>query len=265
MNHYSFSTDKTLHLVINLEQAVERREHIVRQAEELGFPVQFVQAIAGKDLDCNSLPAYDRKRRMREYSCHLLPNEQGCIQSHLKAIRTFLETDYEYCVINEDDVLFDPDFLGMLEEILTRTSGWECIKLWTDGRHYDVLPHHPEMKIQMTFPKKFPWEATSILYTRAGAEKVLEGFKRYWMVYDAQWAGVCFAGNIVACGVLPAPARPDPALCVKSNIDADKKRTKSYELRRNFIQWVIHRCCVLNFSTQKKKMRRKLARVLSVK
>lgn len=265
MNDYPLAKDKTLHLVINLDRARERREHIISQAEELGFPVRFIQAIAGKDLDCDKIPGYDRERRKKEYICDLLPNEHGCIQSHLKAIRAFLDTDYEYCVVNEDDVLFHPEFLAMLEEILERTSGWECVKLWTDGRHYDVMPPHPGMKVALTFPKKFPWEATSILYTREGARKVLKGFERFWMVYDAQWAGVCFLNDIVACGVLPAPARPDPALCVQSNIDADHTRTESYSLKRTLRQGVLHRLCVWWFSWNKIKMRKKLSRTLQIK
>ncbi len=261
---YPTACERTLHLVINLETAVDRRRHIETQAQKLGLPVQLITAIPGKDLVADQVPGYDRKRRLLEYSVDLLPNELACILSHLKGIKTFLESDYEYCVLNEDDVLFADDFLESIEEILTRTSGWECVKLWTAGRHYEVMPKPDDMKIKLTFPKKFPWEATSILYTRVGAEKILKGFERFWMCYDQQWAGVCFREGIIACGVLPAPARPDSSLCVKSTIDADLSRTNSYESKRSLIQWLIHRYWVIWFSNHKKKMRKILPQLLKI-
>lgn len=254
----SSALTKVLHLAINLEQSVARRQHVEEQARKVGIPLQIVPAIHGKDLSPDNLPEYDVKRRLKEFPAGMTLNELGCIQSHLKALRLFVESEYDYCVVNEDDVSFHPDFVELLDEILEHTSGWDCIKLWTAPPHYHVLPSQAGRKCELTFPKKFPWESTSILYTKAGAQKMLDAFRRYWLPFDGFLAYACFHGDFVATGVQPDLAWPDEHFAPISEINQDNNRSQNDRKKRTLLQYIFHRFCIMGTSMGKTRMQKRM-------
>ena len=121
----------TKYLCISLPWAKERRRAILSQAEKTGIDVEFVEAIAGKDLPAE-VPEYDRKKRFVTFNYDLMPNEIACVLSHRKAMREFLESGAEYGVIMEDDAVFAENIAAAVQEVTERLTGWEIAKLNTD-------------------------------------------------------------------------------------------------------------------------------------
>lgn len=256
-----------LHLVINLEHSVVRREKVMEQAGHLGLDVQFVKAVSGRDLDVDSLEDFDRNRRKKLFTHDLRPNEHACIQSHLRAMRQFLNSDYQYCIISEDDVLFLDGFEEKIRFILKHTEGWEMLKLFSgECLRYDVVPGQEGNPVRLQFPKKFPWGAISNIYTRKAAETLLDGFKGYWMGFDVQAAQICFDRGLPCCGVTPDIVDTFFRSNEESDIDADGPRLRYGEAaERSTAQYLRYRFYVWGMAMGKIRMRKLLSRVLRLK
>lgn len=255
---------------INLERSVDRREATEKMAADFGIKLQRIDAIAGQDLDIPSLVAYDRKRRLSEYAAELSNNEHACIMSHLKALQTFVDSGAEYGVIMEDDLQLHPQFNEGIAWLTQKTSGWEALKLWTgDGKIYPLYRKEDDSPWEIVFPKKLPWGAMGNIYTRKGAQRILEGFQRYWLGYDAQWAWVTLIEkNIPCCGISPSLVVTYDPKNEKSTIDAEKNsRVAAYAKQRKeqtWKQYLFHRLCVWTMACGKWRMRQKMKSLLKI-
>lgn len=255
---------EVLHLVINLEHSVKRREKVMEQAGRLGLDIQLVKAVSGRDLDVSRLEGFDRRRRKKLFTHDLLPNEHACIQSHLKAMRQFLASDYQYCIISEDDILFRDDFSEKIHFIMKHTEGWEMLKLFSgECLRYDVLPRQDGNPVRLQFPKKFPWGSVSNLYTRKAAEALLAGFKDYWMGFDVQAAQICFARRVPCCGVTPDIV--DTFFPSNEESDIGCRLRFGEVAERSIAQYLRYRFYVWGMAMGKIRMRKLLSRVLRLK
>lgn len=259
-------SSSVLYLAINLENAVERRSSVLRQAALFGLDIQLVRAVAGNCLDPAELRHYDRQRRAREFASDLTLNEHACILSHCLALRQFLQSDARFGVVLEDDMVLQPGFNEGIDWLTRHTSGWQCLKLYTgDGKLYPLHRREPQAPVELVFPKKLPWVAVGTLYTRAGAALILDGFQRYWMGFDAQWAHILLTRRIPVCGVKPSLVLTSDPFNENSTIDVDNQRTVQ-DLRnkqdRTLARAVVHRLSVWRTSWGKRRMRRYMRRRL---
>ena len=236
------------------------------QARTFGIDLQRVEAIAGRDLSGNSLLSYDRKRRRQEFASDLTMNEHACIMSHCKALKAFLDSGAEYGVVLEDDFVLRPHFLEGIDYLTRRTSGWQCLKLYTDdGKLFPLGPQRPEAPIELVFPKKLPWVTVGTLYTRAGALLTLDAFRRYWMSYDAQWAWHQLVGRVPVCGVAPSLVITSDPNNEASTIDAENPcdvHVRTGRQKQTWRQYVYHRLSIWRMSWGKWRMRQRMKRVL---
>lgn len=166
---------------INLARETVRRERFEAQRSRLPGPVVVIEAIDGRTLraaDAATL-GYDREARLAAHHRDLTDNEIACAGSHRKALKAFLESSCAFGVVFEDDVVLEPDFAEKVRELVTSTRGWDAVKL--ESRD----PRKPGLTLchwaggRLTAPARPGLGATAMLYTRAGAEKVLrmtEGF-----------------------------------------------------------------------------------------
>lgn len=96
---------------INLDHRIDRNEEFLREMKTLGIPeVQITRVSAIYNEKCGAL---------------------GCSQSHAKAIKLFLDSPYERCIIFEDDFTpkkeeWDAFFKKMKEY---PDEGWDLIQL----------------------------------------------------------------------------------------------------------------------------------------
>ena len=255
-----------LYLVINLPHAVDRMAAAADQARAFGIDLQRIEAIAGRDLSENCLSSYDRKRRRKEFATELTMNEHACILSHCKALKTFLDSGSDYGIILEDDFVLQAHFREGIDYLIRRTSGWQCLKLYTDdGKLFPLGPRRLNAPVQLVFPKKLPWVAVGTLYTRAGALLTLDAFRRYWMGYDVQWAWHLLMGRVPVCGVAPSLVTTSDPNNEASTIDADDPRDEHFRAgkqEQTWRQYVCHRLAVWRMSWGKWVMRRRMKRVL---
>ncbi len=112
--------------IINLDSAGDRWSFIQESFAGTHLQIRRIPALDGTAL---RLPMQDfSEQRFRWFHGRMTnPREIGCYLSHIKAMRTFLDTSDDYGLICEDDVV--PD-VG-LEEILARAFGF--------SRHWNIL------------------------------------------------------------------------------------------------------------------------------
>lgn len=256
---------------INLEHATERRQAAEKQASDFCLDLKRIEAVAGKDLDIAALSAYDSKRRSIEFAADLSPNEHACVMSHLLALQTFIDSGATYGVILEDDFVLQPGFNEGIAWLTEHTSGWEALKLWTgDGVVYPLHKAIEGCPWQIVFPKKLPWVAVGNIYTREGAQRVLDGFRRYWLGYDVQWAwATLVTENIPCCGIYPSLVVSSDPQNEKSTIDAEiNSRLVAFEKHRKnqtWKQYIIHRLNVWVMAYNKLRMRWKMRSALNIR
>ena len=107
--------------IINLDRDVKRWKNIQAQLpmfESTNFFPERVSAVLGKNLDLDKLNISIRtKACMDEPRCgHESINtlsEIGCYLSHYNAWKKFIDTSDEYCIICEDDIVFDKKILDI--------------------------------------------------------------------------------------------------------------------------------------------------------
>jgi glycosyl transferase family 25 len=98
--------------VINLETAAERRERMESLLGGLRLDYEIVRAVLGA-----ALSAEDRRQFEHHETMSLSPGELGCLLSHVKCWRRFLESPDETAIICEDDIRFSPRFPQLVAEL----------------------------------------------------------------------------------------------------------------------------------------------------
>ncbi|MBR5522350.1 MAG: glycosyltransferase family 25 protein [Akkermansia sp.] len=252
---------------INLDRATDRRASAEKQAADFGIELERIEAVAGKDLDIDSIAAYDRKRRLSEFAAELTANEHACIMSHLKALQAFVDSGAKYGIIMEDDFVLHPQFNEGITWLTEKTSGWQALKLFTeDGSK--LYPLHAPIKDcpwEIVFPKKLPWVAVGNIYTQEGAKRVLKGFERYWMGYDVQWAWITLGQDIPCCGITPTLVNTSDPKNENSTIDAEDSRVAYFEKHRReqtLKNYIVHRLSVWIMAWGKLRMRARMKSLL---
>jgi GR25 family glycosyltransferase involved in LPS biosynthesis len=109
--------------VINLDRDTERWKNVQKQLPmftSTAFVPQRISAVVGKTLDLNKINMSIRtKACMDEPRCgHESMNtmsEIGCYLSHYNVWKEFVNTKEEYCIVCEDDIIFNKKILGVDE------------------------------------------------------------------------------------------------------------------------------------------------------
>lgn len=232
------SSGTLLHLVINLPSSLERRAKIDNQTKALGLEVDFVEAINGKTLNMDNLPRFDHERRVRETAVEMSASEHACLASHLKALTLFLQSDSFFCTVSEDDVVYSKEFIEKTNFLISRTEGWDYIKLLNEGVHYPLVSYSADSRVDyltLTFPKNLSYCSNCILYTRPGARKVLKYFDNYWNSFDTQLGYITCKHKLLGLSVFP------PLVTLDRELESDIGHSTMKSPRRTFCQWLNHR------------------------
>lgn len=262
------SLSPVIYLCINLPQSEDRRCSISEQAQKIGLDVQFVEAIAGKDLPPH-VPDYDREERLKRYSYDLTPNEIACVLSHRKALCAFLESKAEYAVIMEDDALLDPNIKEGVSEIIQQLHGWEAVKLYEDAECtlYPLENNAEGVLVHAVMPRKLLWGAVGWLYSRSAAKKLVEAMQTFSLAADAQIGHILLEQGIPSMGVTPSLISTSDPHNERSTIDTANCRRSDQERCRGPLQFLRYRWSVIRISCAKKRMfhlmRQRLSRAVS--
>jgi glycosyl transferase family 25 len=121
--------------VINLETSKERYEYIKDNIKSLGFPQIRIDAVDGRKMSKEEI---DAKVDVKTYKSFLsrLPNGGtiGCYLSHVKVWEEFLKSGFEFAVVFEDDISFDPGRVKLvIGDLIETPSFWDIVSL--EQRH----------------------------------------------------------------------------------------------------------------------------------
>jgi glycosyl transferase family 25 len=114
--------------VINLDTAIDRWSSIEKTFAETSFEMVRISAVDGTTL----------RFPIKEYSEGLYrwfhgrptsPGHIGCYLSHVKAMRTFLESDAPHALIAEDDLTLGDDFEEVLRAAMKYSTHWNVLRL----------------------------------------------------------------------------------------------------------------------------------------
>ena len=213
---------RTSVFIINIESAHDRRHQIETDFSALGIPVKFISAIDGRKL--TQMPDFYRRKsfiwRMRR---EITPGETGCYLSHLKTLRTFLDSGKEFGLICEDDALPHSDLVFVLNELLKYSDKWELVRL-----HYDIKHSISFCKIwndyRLVTMIQGMRSSTCYLVNRRGAELLLKKLKVMNQLYDT----ALFSGwiNIREMAVFPPPI--ELSFCARESTIGYNKNTARF-------------------------------------
>lgn len=115
--------------IINLEKSKDRLDYIRPSVIPLGYGHERIDAVYGKNIpedERQKLVEYSKYRKLMKYDVD--PGTIGCFMSHVKTWETFLRSSYEYAIIFEDDVLFDPDELRkVVDSLIKYNETWDIV------------------------------------------------------------------------------------------------------------------------------------------
>ncbi len=130
--------------IINLDRSAERWEITSEKFRTLGLNVIRVPAIEGKDLKFPH-PDFAAWRYFFLYGRKMMPNKVACFFSHVRALRTFLDSGKKHAMICEDDVTPEPILMDVVEAALKYSDSWDLLRLNgykpTRGWDFAELPH----------------------------------------------------------------------------------------------------------------------------
>lgn len=161
--------------VINLDRSPERWERIARALAAEGLSPERVAGVDGRRLDPATLA--DDAACRREMGRSLQPGEIGCVLGHRRALEAFLDTDAAFGVVLEDDAVPASGFAAALDALCAHLAARpelaaEAVNLGPSDRKY-TTPAGQAGAVDLLCAHRFPMLATGVLWTRAGAERIL--------------------------------------------------------------------------------------------
>ncbi len=172
---------------INLDRSEERNSQLLHTLKDFNYDIHRISAVDGKNLTYEDVPEYMYEYR-EKYHTHLTFGEIACTLSHKKALKEFLQSDYDYAIILEDDAIITPQLNTLLEHIES-VRGWDIIKL--ENRKIKAKDQNYKVKeiedLSLYIPKYVHWCSLAIMYTKIGAEKVLAMNEEIYYAFDTQF------------------------------------------------------------------------------
>lgn len=115
--------------VINLDRSIERFDYIKNNVTALGFPMERVSGVDGLKLSKDEIQSkVDLDAYKFFMGKDLKVGTIGCYLSHVKTWESFLNSEYEFALIVEDDVSFNPKKLRTVIDYLTNHQElWDIV------------------------------------------------------------------------------------------------------------------------------------------
>jgi len=124
--------NKTDFICINVKTSKTRKEHMTTVAKKYKIPLRFFDAITPKTIA--TVPnRYSKRRTKFWWGRELMPTEKACSLSHIKIWRDFLNSDFEYLIVFEDDLDIESDFMEVVRATLALPIVPDFIKF--SGQH----------------------------------------------------------------------------------------------------------------------------------
>ena len=144
--------------------------------EELGFPTFRVSAVDGNSLDDSTLKSVVNIKAFRYFRGYYPKKGSiGCSLSHIEAWKKFLDSDFEYALIFEDDADFNPAELSkVVDELMQNKELWDinAFQLFHRGMPLSIK-QLTGIKRQLVYYLGSTVRSASYILRRSAAEKLL--------------------------------------------------------------------------------------------
>lgn len=114
--------------LINLPQNEDRLKKMTAQFESMNLPWRLFIAINGRECYEKLISNADPIAYSKNMGSQILPGKLGVYASHKGVWDAFVNTDYEYALIFEDDVVFHDDFLAALSAAYRANQYWDVVR-----------------------------------------------------------------------------------------------------------------------------------------
>ena len=230
-------------LVLNLVRAPQRLAAMQQKLSALGIAFTRIEGVDGATLPADELARLTRANR---YYKPLRPGEVGCYLGHVQALRSFLASPAQFCLLLEDDACFEHGFLPTLAAALERRRAeadplcrWDVLKLCNPRRRWMPLAPLTASHCLVEYGPSVPSTTTAAVWTRAGAQRFVAAFDGVARPIDCDlqhpWE---FGLRILSLHPPVVSAEPVP-----STIGGGKPRSRNpwpklrYEARRLWPRW----------------------------
>lgn len=173
--------------LINLDDSKHRLEAATKELNSYGIDFTRVPAYDGRCLKPTSIDSYNEEQALKHMGRPLLGGELGCYLSHLQTAELFLETDNDYAVVLEDDMVIRADLAEYIPLIIDRlnknTKVWHLVNIGASKHKIysaiDTINQH-----QLIHAHYFPMTTTGLLWSREGAEEFVSKHNRIFAPVD---------------------------------------------------------------------------------
>lgn len=238
-------------LLISLDVDIERRAELKKRFVKY-FPFfNIVSAVDGRLICAGEY--YKKISEANEHKRIVTPGEVGCTLSHIKALEEYLSSNFENCLIIEDDVIGCDNDLLKIKNIIDKNKeadilicgGQEGLLtrkfICGDALDGDVYKVHPKSY-------KHLFRTCAYYLSRKAAEDILDFHKKNFGLVD-NWKKIALSTQYA---VFISPVLKHPEDLKLSHIELERKKSQSkikkYDkyitriyLAFNYVYWYIEK------------------------
>jgi len=213
--------------LINLDRSQERLAFVKPQIDQLNLPLQRIDAIDGYKLTADEI---SKTVDLTAYHNFLGQSPKvgiiGCSLSHIKAWRTFLASDYEFAIIFEDDISFDPAVVSTtIHELIANRQYWDIANLETHHRGLPVTIKKLDNGLKMVVYLVEVTHAGAYLINRQAAAQLIQRALPIKMALDHYFTRG-WELNLKFVGIEPRIVKQTFG---DSNIETSKRNNEQYQ------------------------------------
>lgn len=163
--------------VISLRRTPDRRAALAVRLRTLGIAFEFLDAIDGQALtDAEALRLCPKRFALKQ-RWPLSKSQVACAESHVRAMRTILDSNADWACVLEDDADPQPDFADFLDQTwLASLPAFDAIKLsadWAGRRDERALSIGARGDRRLCVPLRPAYSCMAYVVSRDGARKLV--------------------------------------------------------------------------------------------
>lgn len=214
--------------LINLDSSVERLKQADTELKKYNMTYQRISAVDGRELNIHDYKKYDSKQAYQLMGRDLLGAEIGCYLSHLRCIERFLESDADYLIVLEDDLILESDLptisLQLLAWLEEQNYNWYLMSLAANKRK--ISKHLFQIEgFNLLKAYYFPVLTLGLIWSRQGARNFYENYQvisapidvalQSWLTKNSK--GLSVYPELVAANNLQSDITPTQSLTSKAS------------------------------------------------
>jgi glycosyl transferase family 25 len=180
--------------IINLKRRKDRLEKVLKTVSIIkNINISIIEAIDKNNLNesnlkINILDIFDKHHPYKndQKDIHISPTELrtgqiACILSHLKTWNTFINTDYDYALILEDDIQINKEYFNKIfEDILNEIPkiDFDLLYLGRNNLQFNGFYKGEEINKYFYKPLEYGRGTHSYILSRKGAEIIIKYYTR---------------------------------------------------------------------------------------